>query len=491
MTATLEADLLSARCVADGVLLNHIGGEWRDASDRGRSQNINPATEEPLLEVVVSPAEDAEAAVGAALAAGQHWRHSSIFDRAEIVRKAAGLLRERAELIGRTMTLEEGKPLAEAIGEVVRTAETLEVYAGLAYRAQGEMHSGHRPQEQWTWTTKAPLGVIIVISPWNFPMLLPAGKIVAALVTGNTVVFKPADPTPLTAAALVAAFEDAGLPPGVLNLVLGRGSRLGPALIKAPAAAVTLTGGNDTGKSVAVAAVEHHMKCQLELGGNNPALVLADADMDLTIRELTLGAVGSTGQKCTATRRVFVADAVYDAIAGGLAKAFGGLRLGAGIDPETKIGPMVNEGARDDFEAAVGQAERAGTVSRFGTVPDRGFFSQLTILSDVDPDAEVVRRENFGPMVSLMRVSGYDEGVERCNATHYGLSASLFSASMKQAIRWVDDVDAGMVHVNSQTTGAEPQMPFGGMKASSNFSREFGHWGLDWYTQVKAVYVEG
>lgn len=491
MTAPLETEITGARSVADGVLLNYIGGEWRDASDGGRSQNIDPATCEPLLEVVVSTAADAEMAVAAARAAGRDWRRSSVFQRAEIVRKAAGLLRERARTIARTMTLEEGKPLAEAVGEVVRTAESLEVYAGLAYRSLGEVHSGHRPEEQWTWTTKAPLGVVIVISPWNFPMLLPAGKIVAALVTGNTVVFKPADPTPLSAVALVTAFEDAGLPPGALNLVFGRGSKLGPALIKAPAAAVTLTGGNDTGRYVAQAAVDHHMKCQLELGGNNPALVLADANMELTLRELTLGAVGSTGQKCTATRRVFVEDAVFEAVAEGLSKAFGALKIGPGVEPDTKIGPLINEAARDEFESAVAEAESAGTVSRFGDLPDRGSFSQLAILRDPDPSARVVQQENFGPMVSLMRVSGYDEGVERCNETHYGLSASLFSGSIKRAIEWVEDIDAGMIHVNSQTTGSEPQMPFGGMKGSSNFSREFGHWGLDWYTQVKAVYVEG
>jgi len=492
MSATVEASVTGQRAVRDGVLLNHIGGAWCDAGDGARGANLDPATEEPLHEVVVSSAQDAEAALHAAHDALREWRRSSVFDRAQVVRGAAALLRERAETIARNLTLEEGKPLPEALAEVIRSAEALEVYAGLAYRATGEVLAGHRPHEQWTWTTSAPLGVVVVISPWNFPLLLPAAKIVAALVAGNTVVFKPADPTPLTAAALVMAFEDAGLPAGVLNLVLGRGSKLGPALLRSPAAAVTFTGGNATGKAVAAAALEHHLKYQLELGGNNPALVLADADVDLTVRELALGAFGSTGQKCTATRRVFVVDEVFDAVAARLTAAIADLRLGSGIDPQTKVGPLVSAQARDDFESDVGDAESHGaTVRRFGDLPERGYYARSTILLEPDPAADYVQRETFGPMVSLMRVSDYHEGVERCNATHYGLSASLFSTSMKRAIEWVEDIDAGMVHVNSQTPGAEPHMPFGGMKASSNFSREFGRWGLEWYTQLKSVYVEG
>jgi len=474
------------------VLLNFVDGAWVAGAGGDRAENLDPATGRPLLEVVQSTPQDASAALAAAAAAQPGWAATSVYERAAIFRGAAGLIRERAAVLAGALTLEEGKPLPEALGEVIRTAETLEVYAGLVYGPIGEVLGGHRPRDQWTFTQTVPLGVVVAISPWNFPMLLPAAKVVGALVMGNAVVLKPADPAPLTMAAFVAILEEAGVPASAVNLVLGRGSRLGPALLQAPAAAVTFTGGNAAGKLVAQAAVDHGMKYQLELGGSNPVLVLGDADMDLVVRELTLGAIGSTGQKCTATRRVFVVDEAFDEVSRRLQESFASKRLGPGIDPETDVGPLVTAAARDEFEQSVADAERKGAaVRRFGAVPDEGFFGAPTILLEPDPKADHVRRETFGPMVSLMRVRDYREGIERCNDTEFGLSASIFSRNVKNAVAFGHDIQAGMVHVNSQTTGAEPNMPFGGMKASSSFSREMGRHGLDWYTQLKAVYVEG
>lgn len=493
MTATATTEqLIAGPFLRDGLLLNHVGGAWEPGSGGARTENLDPATGRPLVEVVQSTPADATAALAAAAAAQPAWAATSVYERAAIFRTAAGLLRDRAQTLALTLTLEEGKPLPEALGEVLRTAETLEVYAGLVYGPTGEVLGGHRPGEQWTFTQTVPLGVVVAISPWNFPMLLPGSKVASALITGNTVVLKPADPAPLTMAAFVAILEEAGVPAGAVNLVLGRGSALGPTLLQSPASAVTFTGGNAAGKKVAAAAVDHGMKYQLELGGNNPVLVLGDADMDLVIQELTLGAIGSTGQKCTATRRVFVADETFDEVSRRLQQSFASKRLGPGVDPETHVGPLVTAAARDDFEASVADAAAHGaTVKRFGEVPSDGFFAAPTILVEPDPTADYVRRETFGPMVSLMRVGGYDEGIARCNDTEFGLSASLFSKSTKNAIAFAHDIQAGMVHVNSQTTGAEPNMPFGGMKASSSWSREMGQHGLDWYTQLKAVYVEG
>lgn len=491
MSATAQP-LATGPFARDGLLLNHIGGEWSAATGDARAENLDPATGSPLIEVAQSTAEDATAALAAAAEARPAWAATSVYERAEIFRRAATLLRERVRELAVTLTLEEGKPLPEARGEVLRTAETLEVYAGLVYGPIGEVMGGHRPREQWTFTNTIPLGVVVAISPWNFPMLLPGSKVAAALITGNTVVLKPADPAPMTMAAFVAILVEAGVPAGAVNLVLGRGSVLGPALLRRPAAAVTFTGGNATGKTIAAAAVDAGMKYQLELGGNNPVLVLGDADLDLVTRELTLGAIGSTGQKCTATRRVFVTDDVFDQVSVRLQAAFTGKRLGPGIDPSTDVGPLVTAQARDEFEASVQEASDAGaTVRRFGDVPNEGFYGAPTILLEPDHDAPYVRRETFGPMVSLLRVRDYEEGIERCNDTEYGLSASVFSRDIKNAIAFSHDIEAGMVHVNSQTTGAEPNMPFGGMKASSSWSREMGRHGLDWYTQLKAVYVEG
>jgi aldehyde dehydrogenase (NAD+) len=293
----------------------------------------------------------------------------------------------------------------------------------------------------------------------------------------------------------MVAFTDillqAGVHAGAINVVLGRGSVLGPVLLQAPAKAVTFTGGNAAGASVAQAAVKHHIKYQLELGGNNPALVMADADMDLVERELTQGAIASTGQKCTATRRVFVVDEVFDEVRERLERSFGSRRLGPGTDPDADVGPLVSADARRDFEASVEEAAGDGAhVRRFGDVPADGYYVQPSILIEPDSAAAYVRRETFGPMLSLMRVADYDEGVRACNDTEYGLSASVFSRSVRVAIDFANDVEAGMVHVNSQTPGAEPNMPFGGVKASSSFSREMGQHGLDWYTQLKAVYVD-
>lgn len=486
------AELVDGPFLHDGLLLNHIGGEWGPGTGGERSEDLDPATEQPLVQVTVSRADDARAALAAAAAAQPGWAATSVYERAAIFRRAASLIRERADLLAATMTYEEGKPLAEALGEAIRTAETLEVYAGLVYGPQGELMGSHKARQMWAFTQKTPLGVVVAISPWNFPLLLPGAKIAAALITGNAVVLKPADPAPLTMAAFVSILVEAGVHPGAVNLVLGRGSTLGPALLQAPAAAVTFTGGDAAGQSVAQAAVAAHMKYQLELGGNNPALVLADADMELVTRELTAGAIGSTGQKCTATRRVYVVDAIFDEVSRRLRDAFGRKRLGPGIDPTTDVGPLVTAKALEEFEQSVAEAERGGAdVHRFGTLPARGFFGAPTILLEPDNDADYVRRETFGPMVSLLRVADYAEGVERCNDTPYGLSASVFSRDIGAAIGFAHDIDAGMVHINSQTPGSEPNMPFGGMKGSSSYSREMGQHGLDWYTQLKSIYVEG
>ncbi|MCW3038497.1 MAG: aldehyde dehydrogenase family protein [Solirubrobacterales bacterium] len=491
MSATAQ-ELVTGPFVRDGVLLNYIGGSWTAGSGGDPSDNLDPATGQPLIRVSQSSPEDATAALAAAAAAQPAWAATSVYQRAEIFRRAAGILRERAQELAMTLTLEEGKPLPEAVGEVVRTAETLEVYAGLIFGPLGELLPGHKPASQWTFTTTVPLGVVVAISPWNFPMLLPGSKVAAALITGNAVVLKPADPAPMTMAAFVAILEEAGVHPGAVNLVLGRGSVLGPALMQAPANAVTFTGSNAVGKRIAAQAVEAGMKYQMELGGNNPVLVLEDADLDLVIQELTLGAIGSTGQKCTATRRVFVVDAIFDEVSRRLQDAFASKRLGPGVDPETHVGPLVTEQARDEFEESVADAVAHGAeVRRFGEVPAGGFYGAPTILLEPDPTADYVRRETFGPMVSLIRVSDYTEGIQRCNDTEYGLSASIFSRNTASAIAFAADIQAGMVHINSQTTGAEPNMPFGGMKASSSWSREMGQHGLDWYTQLKAVYVEG
>lgn len=493
MTTTTLEPLATDAPVRDGLLLNYIDGAWEAGSSDGREPDVDPAAPSRTLVLTArATADDAARALEVAAAAQTAWAKTSVFERAQVLLGAARILRQRVDQVASTLTFEEGKPLAEARGEVIRTAETLEVFAGLAYRPRGEVHAGHRPDDQLVFTLSAPLGVVVVLAPWNFPLLIPAWKVAAAILAGNTVVLKPSEYTPLTAATYVAILEQAGLPAGVVNLVIGRGSVVGPALLRAPANAVTLTGGNASGLVVARAAVENHLKYQLELGGNNPVLVLDDADVELAAREIATGAIGSTGQKCTATRRVYVAEDVYDEVAERVARLIGAMRLGHGIDHDTHVGPLVSAPARDEFEEAVAEAQATGaTVQRFGDVPEEGYFSAPTLVLDGDKDHPFFKEEVFGPMLSIFAVGDFDEGVARCNATAYGLSASLFSSSTKTALAFAEQIDAGMIHVNSQTTGAEPQVPFGGTKASSNFSRELGRVGVEWFTQIKSVYLEG
>jgi aldehyde dehydrogenase (NAD+) len=440
--------------------------------------------------VVRSGADDATRALAAAASAQRDWAATPPMARAAILRDAAALLRDRSETVAAAMTAEEGKPLVEARAEVARTGELLEATASLVYQPSGEIYPSRR-SAQWLLTTRAPLGVVVVIAPWNFPLLIPAWKIAPALLAGNAVVLKPAELTPLTAAHLVDVLHHAGLPPGVLNVVFGSGGTLGPALLQPPAVGVSFTGGNATGRAVATAAVEQHLKFQLELGGSNPVLVLADADLEHAAREIVTGAVSGSGQKCTATRRVFVERAVHGELVEGIRALLSQAVLAPGSDPACTVAPLVSATARDDFLAGAEAVASQADVERFGRLPDDGYFVQPCLASGADPDAPIFAEEIFGPLVAVFEVAGLDEGIRRCNATPYGLSASLFSSSLRSALTFAEHVDAGMIHVNSQTTGAEPHLPFGGTKRSSSYSREVGRHGLEFFSQVKTLYLEG
>ena len=487
----MHSELAPASALCDGIVSNFIGGKWAPSASNEVDTDTDPARPSRELALVArSGREDAANALAVAAEAQREWGSQSPIARGQILLGGARVIRSRADKIASALTAEEGKPLGEAIAEVTRAAELLEATAGLAYAAHGEVF-GRRRREQWLLTEHVPLGVVVVIAPWNFPFLIPAWKIAPALLAGNTVVFKPAGLTPLTAVHLVDALADAGTPPGVLNLVLGPGGELADALIQAPAAAVTFTGGNEAGAAVARLATERHLKFQLELGGNNPVLVLADADVDLAVREIVAGATSSTGQKCTATRRVFIASPLAAELSQRLREALGQVRLGPGSDRRTTVGPLVSAAAQSDFLDAIGRIDGVATTERFGRAPDEGFFVEPVLAMSGDPDDRLFADEIFGPLVSVFEVDGLADGIERCNATRFGLSASVFTSSVSAALAFADGVEAGMVHVNSQTTGAEPHIPFGGMKHSSSYSREVGRHGFEFFSQVKTVYLEG
>jgi len=490
MTA-VTADLVPAGSVIDGVLCNYVGGRPKEPRGSEVFDNVNPASpRQRLIQVVRSTVGEAREAVAAAAAARTSWSSLTPLQRADVLRRSARLLSERADTVALAMTLEEGKPVAEARGEVARAVEVIDATAALVYQPTGEIFAPRRP-EQWLMTNHVPLGVVVIIAPWNFPVLIPAWKIAPALLAGNTVVVKPAELTSLTASHLVSVFHEAGVPPGVLNVVYGSGSQIGPALLAPPAAAVSFTGGNEAGTAIALAAVSAHMKFQLELGGNNPVLVLADADLDVAVREIVAGAVSATGQKCTATRRVFAERDVLPDLVDGVRASLASKRLAPGTDPNCDVAPLVSDGARGDYLAAVARLGRIADVEQFGDLPDDGFFVRPSIVTCGDVEAPEFGDEIFGPLMSVFAVDDLEEGIRRCNQTQYGLSASLFSASLASALRFTEGVDAGMIHINSQTTGGEPHIPFGGMKHSSSFSREVGRHGLEFFSQIKTVYLEG
>lgn len=475
------------------ALRSFIGGEFRDA---GRaSSDLNPARpSESVAEVLQADQAVAGEAVEAAHAAFPGWRAMTAPARGDILRKAADLLDARAADVGRDLTREEGKTLAEGIGETRRAVQILRYYAGQCLEPDGETYPSHSAAT-FLYARREPVGVISVITPWNFPIAIPAWKMAPALAYGNSVVWKPAELVPLTAVHLLRALVDAGLPPGVLNLVLGKGSEVGDVLVTRPEVqAITFTGSNLVGRALQRKATEHGKKVQLELGGKNPAVVLDDADLDVAAEQVARGAFLSAGQKCTATSRVIVQDAVAGAFQERLAALADSWKLGDPLEADTRVGPLVSadqlqtvsgyldvarqEGAR--VLAGGGRAEQLGD----------GFYVKPTVLTEVAPDSRVVREEIFGPVAAVLSACTYADAIRLANDTRYGLSASVFTNDLSRALRFADDIHAGVVKVNQESAGVEFHVPFGGMQESSSGSREQGKAAREFFTQWKTVYVE-
>ena len=399
--------------------------------------------------------------------------------RANILHKAANILESRIPEVGRELTREEGKTLKEGIGETTRAVQILRYFAGEAQQPSGEHYPSVNPHTL-LYTTREPLGVVAVVTPWNFPIAIPAWKIAPALAFGNTVVFKPASLTPLTAVRLVEALDEAGLPAGVLNLVTGSAANVGDPLVRDPrVVAITFTGSNETGAELRRSAAERGAKLQLELGGKNPAIVLADADLEHALGHVVAGAMMSTGQKCTATSRAIVDRRIVDRFTEMLADRIGGLKVGDPLDAETQIGPLIDERAAERVAGEVDAAKQAGAElvvggERLGSGLERGAFLAPTLFADVDPKSRLGQDELFGPVLGVIPVDSMEEAMAVANQVKFGLSASIFTRDLGRALAFAREIEAGVVHVNSETAGAEPQVPFGGMKGSSSYSREQG-----------------
>ena len=475
---------------------NFIGGEWRPASSGKTLENRSPADHDDLVgRFAASGRDDVEAAIAAAEEAYRTWRLSSPITRANILHKAANILEARIPEVGRGLTREEGKTLKEGIGETTRAVQILRYFAGEAQQPSGEHYPSANPHTL-LYTTREPLGVVAVITPWNFPIAIPAWKIAPALAFGNTVVFKPASLTPLTAVRLVEAVAEAGLPPGVLNMVTGSAAQVGDPLVRDPrVVAITFTGSNETGTALRKTASERGAKLQLELGGKNPAIVLADADLDHALGHVVSGAMMSTGQKCTATSRAIVDRRIADRFTGMLAERIAGLKVGDPLEAETQIGPLIDSRAADRVAGEVAAAKQAGVElvvggERMGGELERGAFVAPALFAGVDPSSRLGQEELFGPVLGVIPVDGMDEAMQVANQVKFGLSASIFTRDLGKALAFAREIEAGVVHVNSETPGAEPQVPFGGMKGSSSYSREQGKAAREFFTQTKTVYID-
>jgi aldehyde dehydrogenase (NAD+) len=477
---------------APPVLRSLAGGDWLDGRP---SPDLNPARPgETVAEVRLAGAAAAGQAVAAARAAFPGWRAMPPPARGDVLRRAADLLEARADQVGSEFAREEGKTLVEAVGETRRAVAILRYFAGQTLEPDGETYPSASPLTL-LYARREPVGVVLAITPWNFPIAIPAWKIAPALAYGNTVVWKPAELTPLTSVRLLEALREAGLPDGVLNLVLGRGSDVGDALTgHADVDAITFTGSNAVGRRIQRLATERGVKVQLEMGGKNPAVVLADADMDLATLHVARGAFLSAGQKCTATSRVIVERSVMEPFAERLAALARSWRLGDPLDPQTQVGPVVSEPAMRSILGYLEQGRADG--GRFLAGGDRatelgdGYFVQPTVIADLGPESAVVQEEVFGPVAVLLPADGLEDAIARANDTRYGLSAALFTRDLDAALRFAQEVRAGVVKVNQESAGLELQVPFGGMKESSSGSREQGKVARDFFTQWKTVYLD-
>ncbi len=479
------------------VYRNFVRGEWLAAQSGETFENRNPADTSDLIGTFASSAAgDVERAVAAARESFREWRLMPAPRRAEIVFKAGEILRERKEQYARDMTREMGKILKETRGDVQEAIDTAFYAAGEGRRLFGQTVPAELPNK-FAMSIRVPLGVCGMITPWNFPMAIPSWKIFPALVCGNTVVIKPATDTPLSVFNFVRALTDAGVPPGVVNVVTGSGGSVGePMLRHESIQLISFTGSTEVGRRIAVGCAETYKRCCLEMGGKNAMVVLEDADIDLAVDAALWGAFGTTGQRCTATSRAIVDRRIAGAFAERMAERAQALVIGDGLREETEMGPCVNESQRSTVEryVAIGQKEGArlltGGKRLTGGPHDKGFFFEPTIFTDVTPTMRIAREEIFGPVLSIIPVKGFDEALAVANSVEYGLSGAIFTRDVNKAFTAIREMEVGIIYVNSSTIGAEVQLPFGGVKKTGNGHREAGSTVLDTFTEWRSVYVD-
>jgi alpha-ketoglutaric semialdehyde dehydrogenase len=500
MTRTAERAAASVRPPPEPPTYgNFIDGEWRPSATGRTFASLNPADTHDLIAYFqLSNAADVAAAVRAAEMAFPAWRDTPAPKRGELLYRFGALIAENKERLARAMTREMGKVLPETRGDVQEGIDIAFLMAGEGRRMFGDTVPSELPHK-FAMSVREPIGVAGIITPWNFPMAIPCWKMMPALVSGNTVVLKPASDTPHCAALLVELMAEAGFPEGTVNLVTGTGDEAGMPIVESPdVQVISFTGNSETGRRIAQVAARRLKRVSLELGGKNGIVVMEDADLDLAVEGILWSAFGTTGQRCTACSRVIVHEKVADELVGRLESGATALKLGPGLEASTDVGPLINAGALEKVDRYVGigrEEDRAdlvtgGLKATGAPALEHGHFFQPTIFDRVKPMDRLAQEEIFGPLLSVIRVADYAEAAMALNGTRYGLSSSIYTQSTNTAFRAMRDFQTGIVYVNAGTIGAETHLPFGGMKQSGNGHREAGHAALDTFTEWKAIYVD-
>ena len=473
---------------------SYVNGKWFHPKSDRLVRNINPAdSNDVIAEFPAASAEDAQRAIDTAQTAFKGWKKTPGPERGRVLWRAADLARQRADEIARTLTREEGKILKEAKGEVLKGISLLEYYAGEGFRMHGKTLPSEA-RDTFTYTIRRPLGVVGLIAPWNFPWAIPVWKSAPALVAGNAVIFKPAELTPATASLLTEIYQEAGLPAGVFNMLVGSGSVVGEAMVNSPVLrAISFTGSNEIGGALYVKAAQRGAKVTCEMGGKNAVIVMADADLDKAAVAIHGGAFGSTGQRCTATSRVIAAPTIKEALVERLVAAAKKIKVGSGLDETVDMGPAVDEKQwKTDFNyIKIGQQEGARLVLG-GKRPEHlasGYFVEPTIFDNVKPTMRIFKEEIFGPVLSVSTANNLEEALQFANGVEYGLTTSIFTENIDTIMNFVEEVETGMVHVNEPTIGGEAQLPFGGTKATGVGEREMAEEGLNFFTELKTVFI--
>ncbi len=475
---------------------NFIGGKSIESAAAQFLERRNPAnTDEIVARVPLSTREEMREAITSAKAAFPAWRETPAPERGKILFRAVRIMEQQKDALARLLTREEGKALTDSLGEVQRSINILEFMAGEARRLNGENYPSEA-RTNLSYTMKVPLGVVGAITPWNFPLCIPIWKVAPALVAGNTCVLKPAELTPLCAIRMAEIFAEAGLPAGVLNVVLGAGEEVGDELVQnSDVRAISFTGSTEIGRRIYETGARRLQKVQCEMGGKNPVVILSDADLALAVQSVLFGAFASSGQRCTATSRVIIEENIADQFVNMLTDSAKNSKAGNGLEPGVEMGPSVDENQMNSVLKYIEIGKQEGQLilgghRLTGGAYDKGYFVAPTIFDHVSVSSRIAQEEIFGPVLCIIRVKNFEEALAAANSSRYGLASSIYTNDATRIFEFIDRIETGIAHVNSPTVGGEAHMPFGGIKDTGVGPREVGHAALDFYTELKTVYID-